>query len=114
MPIRGIANSSNTIPMEHMKVEVHGRGSYEAKVYEEAEFSIDASKTAGHGAGMPVVRLTGVQSDVEVRIRQTEANIFLCSYIATAPGLKSKVSFGTKTICLRIFSRCLFTEYHLG
>ena len=86
MPIRGIAASPNVIPNEHLKVEVHGRGSYEAKVNEEAEFTIDTSKTSAHGAGMPVVRLTGVQADVEVRIRQIEANIFLCSYIPTAPG----------------------------
>ena len=86
MPIRGIANSSNIISNEHLKVEVHGDGSYEAKVNEEAEFTIDASKASVHGTGMPIVRLTGVQSDVEVRIRQTEPNIFLCSYIPTSPG----------------------------
>jgi hypothetical protein len=91
MPIRGIAGSSNIISNEHLKVEVHGRGSYEAKVNEEAEFTIDASKASTHGAGMPVVRLTGVQADVEVRIQQMETNVFLCSYIPTAPGKKQTI-----------------------
>ena len=86
MPIRGIVGSSNTSSNEHLQVEVHGRGSYEAKVNEEAEFTIDASKISTHGDGMPVVRLTGVQADLEVRIRQMEANVYLCSYIPTAPG----------------------------
>jgi hypothetical protein len=91
MPIRGIAGSSNIISNEHLKVEVHGRGSYEAKVNEEAEFTIDASKASTHGAGMPVVRLTGVQADVEVRIQQMETNVFLCSYIPTTPGKKQTI-----------------------
>jgi filamin len=86
MPIRATANGAHTHASEHLKVEVHGRGSYEAKVNEEAEFTIDASKASVHGTGMPIVRLTGVQSDVEVRIRQIENNVFLCSYIPTAPG----------------------------
>jgi len=86
MPIRGIASSAPTNSSENLKVEVHGRGSYEAKVNEETEFTIDASKTSSNGSGMPIVRLTGVQADVEVRIRQLETNIFLCSYIPTAPG----------------------------
>lgn len=86
MPIKGIAGSSNTTLNEHLQVEVHGRGSYEAKVNEEAEFTIDASKASTQSSGMPVVRLTGVQADLEVRIRQIESNVFLCSYIPTAPG----------------------------
>ncbi len=86
MPIRGVAGTAHTSSSEHLKVEVHGRGSYEAKVNEEAEFTIDASKTSSHGTGMPIVRLTGVQADLEVRIRQIETNIFLCSYIPTVPG----------------------------
>jgi filamin len=86
MPIRATANTANATTSEHLKVEVHGRGSYEAKVNEEAEFTIDASKASTHGTGMPIVRLTGVQSDVEVRIRQVENNVFLCTYIPTAPG----------------------------
>ncbi|CAM4758481.1 unnamed protein product [Rotaria magnacalcarata] len=86
MPIKAIASSSSTNLGEHLKVEVRGHGSYEAKVNEEAEFTIDASKTLSQGTSMPIVRLTGVQADVEVRIRQVENNIFLCSYIPTAPG----------------------------
>ncbi|CAF3716192.1 unnamed protein product [Rotaria sordida] len=86
MPIRAIANSTSTNLGEHLKVEVRGHGSYEAKVNEEAEFTIDASKTSAQSTSMPIVRLTGVQADVEVRIRQIENNIFLCSYVPTAPG----------------------------
>jgi len=96
MPIRCIASSAYTNPSEHLKVEVHGRGSYEAKVNEEAEFTIDASKTSSHGTGMPVVRLTGVQADLEVRIRQIETNIFLCSYIPTAPGKIKSIKINKK------------------
>ena len=86
MPIRAIANSANFNASEHLKVEVHGRGSYEAKVNEEAEFTIDASKALLASNGVPVVRLTGVQSDIEVRIRQIENNVFRCSYVPTASG----------------------------
>ncbi|CAF1609722.1 unnamed protein product [Rotaria sp. Silwood1] len=86
MPIRAIASSASTNLGEHLKVEVRGHGSYEAKVNEEAEFTIDASKTSTQGTGMPIVRLTGVQADVEVRIRQIENNVFLCSYVPTIPG----------------------------
>ncbi len=91
MPIRATASSTNTNSSEHLKVEVHGRGSYEAKVNEEAEFTIDASKASTHGTGMPVVRLTGVQADLEVRIQQIETNVFLCSYIPTVPGKRSAI-----------------------
>ncbi|UJR31815.1 hypothetical protein I4U23_019292 [Adineta vaga] len=86
MPLRATASTASTHSSEHLKVEVHGRGSYEAKVNEEAEFTIDASKASTHGTGIPVVRLTGVQADVEVRVRQIEHNIFHCSYVPTAPG----------------------------
>ena len=86
MPIRALANSANFNASEHLKVEVHGRGSYEAKVNEEAEFTIDASKALLASNGAPVVRLTGVQSDIEVRIRQIENNVFRCSYVPTASG----------------------------
>ena len=63
MPIRAVTSSTtvNNNASDHLKVEVQGRGSYEAKVNEEAEFIVDASKTLTYGAGMPVVRLTGVQ-----------------------------------------------------
>jgi len=90
MPLRATASTAGVHSGEHLKVEVHGRGSYEAKVNEEAEFTIDASKTSTHATGIPVVRLTGVQADVEVRVRQMENNVFLCSYIAVAPGEKVK------------------------
>jgi hypothetical protein len=88
MPIQALASSANPNSSEHLKVEVHGRGSYESKVNEEAEFTIDASKASPHSTGMPIVRLTGVQADVEVRIRQLENNLFLCSYLPTAAGKK--------------------------
>lgn len=88
MPIRATAGAASSHSSEHLKVEVHGRGSYEAKVNEEAEFTIDASKASTHGTGIPVVRLTGVQADVEVRVRQIEQNVFHCSYVPTAPGKK--------------------------
>ena len=87
MPIRAIAASANTNLGEHLKIEVRGYGSYEAKVNEEAEFTIDASKTSNQAnSSTPIVRLTGVQSDIDVRIREIESNVFLCSYVATVPG----------------------------
>ena len=69
-------------------MDVHGRGSYEARVNEETEFSIDTSQAPSPGTNKPVVRLTGEQTNVEVRIRQMEENknVFLCSYKATIPG----------------------------
>ena len=86
MPIRAVAGSASFNSSEHLRVEVHGRGSQEAKVNEETEFIIDASKASSSGSGMPVVRLTGVQADIEVRIRQMENNVFRCVYVPTAAG----------------------------
>lgn len=96
MPIKVIASSSSANLGEHLKVEVRGHGSYEARVNEEAEFTIDASKTLTQSPSMPIVRLTGVQSDVEVRIRQVENNVFLCSYVPTAPGKRNINEFNIK------------------
>lgn len=90
MPIHAVASSSSLSSSEHTKVEVHGRGSFEAKVNEEAEFTIDASKISASHSAMPVVRLSGVQADIEVRIRQVETNIFRCSYTPQIPGKQSK------------------------
>ena len=86
MPIRAIANAPTVQSSEHLKVEVHGRGSFEARVNEEVEFTIDASKTLVSNHSMPIVRLSGVQADIEVRIRQLEPNVFRCSYIPTIAG----------------------------
>jgi hypothetical protein len=111
MPIRGFVGSSNTISNEHLKVEVHGHGSYEAKVNEETEFTIDASKASTYGAGMPIVRLTGVQADVEVRIQQMEPNVFLCSYIPTSPGKNKQLSI---RLNCEVYFRCLSIECDMG
>ena len=112
MPIRAMTNATSvTNASDHLKVEVQGRGSYEAKVNEEAEFIVDASKTLAYGAGMPVVRLTGVQNDIEVRIRQTETSVFRCSYTATVPGRTGLRSISDEGID---HFRGLPTECHLG
>jgi hypothetical protein len=85
MPIRLIASY---VSSEHPKIAVTGRGLHEARVNEEAEFTIDTSKVSIDNTTKPIVRLTGPQSDVEVRIRQLEKrrHMFLCSYKPTLPG----------------------------
>jgi hypothetical protein len=85
MPIRIIASS---VGLEPLRVGVYGRGSYEARVNEEVEFFIDASRASNPGTNKLIVRLTGKQTDIDVRIRQIEKNrnIFICSYKPTIPG----------------------------
>lgn len=85
MPIRIIAHSITT---EHAKVKVYGRGLTEARVNEEVEFTIDASKTSSEKKTQPIVRLSNSDRNIDVRIRETEKqrNVFLCSYKAMFPG----------------------------
>jgi filamin len=85
MPIRIVAVSASSEPL---RVGIYGRGSYEARVNEDVEFFIDASRAPAHASNQLVVRLTGKQADIDVRIRQIEKNrnIFICSYKATIPG----------------------------
>ncbi|CAF0887782.1 unnamed protein product [Adineta steineri] len=86
MPIRVVAISASSEPL---KVGIYGRGSYEARVNEEVEFFIDASRAPHTSSSKLVVRLTGKQTDIDVRIRQIEKNrnIFICSYKPTVPGI---------------------------
>jgi filamin len=86
MPIRLIASS---VTADYSKIEINGRGLYEARVNEEAEFMIDASKALIDDNSKPIIRMTGLQTDIEVRIRQIEKyrHIFLCSYKPTLPGI---------------------------
>ncbi|CAF3681830.1 unnamed protein product [Rotaria sp. Silwood1] len=85
MPIRIISTS---ISLDFVKVKVHGRGSYEARINEETEFIIDTSQASNSNINKPIVRLIGTQTDVEVRIHQNEKNknIFHCSYKPIIPG----------------------------
>ncbi|CAF3984512.1 unnamed protein product, partial [Rotaria sp. Silwood1] len=69
MPIRIISTS---ISLDFVKVKVHGRGSYEARINEETEFIIDTSQASNSNINKPIVRLIGTQTDVEVRIHQNE------------------------------------------
>lgn len=85
MPIRITALAASSEPL---RVGIYGRGSYEARVNEDVEFFIDASRAPSHASNQLVVRLTGKQADIDVRIRQIEKNrnVFICSYKATIPG----------------------------
>ncbi|CAF0927406.1 unnamed protein product, partial [Didymodactylos carnosus] len=83
MPLRAIATNVSG-QSDHIKVEVYGRGSHEARVNEEAEFTIDGTKA---GSGIPSVRLTGTKSDVDIRIKSLENNVYSCSYIPSVPGV---------------------------
>ena len=86
MPIRIVATTASSEPL---RVGIYGRGSYEARVNEEVEFFIDASRAPVQNSNQLNVRLSGKQTDIDVRIRQIEKNrnIFICSYKATIPGI---------------------------
>ncbi|CAF1050339.1 unnamed protein product [Adineta ricciae] len=86
MPIRIVATTASSEPL---RVGIYGRGSYEARVNEEVEFFIDASRAPVQNSNQLNVRLSGKQADIDVRIRQIEKNrnIFICSYKATIPGI---------------------------
>jgi hypothetical protein len=91
MPIRLIAG---LVVTDHSKVEVYGGGLYEARVHEEAEFTIDASKASIDNTSKPIVRLTSQQADfaIQVRLIEKHRHVFHCSYTPTLPGkIHSKV-----------------------
>ncbi|CAM4955218.1 unnamed protein product [Rotaria socialis] len=85
MPIRIVATS---LSAENSKVKTYGRGLYEARVSEQAEFTIDTSQVANHGNYKPIVRLVDMQTNMEIRVHQIEKkqNLFHCSYKPVAPG----------------------------
>lgn len=111
MPVRIVAGTAGSEPL---RVGVYGRGSYEARVNEEVEFFIDASRALNHGTHKLIVRLTGKQADIDVRIRQIEKNrnIFICSYKPTIPGrILWRIHFYD---LIFFFLRFLFIEYYMG
>lgn len=79
MPIQILATSET---FDRSKVKIYGRGLYQAKVDEEAEFVIDGSYATSLSLDKPIVRLVGTEGNVDVRIRQVEKtrNMFVCSY----------------------------------
>ena len=64
--------------VNHEKVVLTGRGLKEARLREEAEFVIDGTEA---GAGQPQVTLSGVKSDIDVRVTSLGNNKFKCSYM---------------------------------
>jgi hypothetical protein len=83
MPMRLIAG---LFVSDHSKVEVYGLGLYEARIHEEAEFTIDVSKASIDNTSKPIVRLTNQQTDVAIQITEKHRQVFLCSYTPTLPG----------------------------
>lgn len=85
MPIRILSTS---LPIENLKVKVYGHGSYEARVNNEAEFTIDVTSGINPLNKKPIVKLIGSQTDIDIRVHQNEKNrnIFHCSYKPTLPG----------------------------
>ena len=111
MPIRIVATTASSEPL---RVGIYGRGSYEARVNEEVEFFIDASRAPVQNSNQLNVRLSGKQTDIDVRIRQIEKNrnIFICSYKATIPGIVF-VSKYQYVFCI-VFFRYLSAEHSMG
>ena len=98
MPIHVLANP---VSSKQLKVVVYGRGSTEARVNEEAEFTIDTSQTSIYSASKPIVRLIGTQNDVEVHICQikTNKNLFFCTYKPVIPGKMQSSSSANERLC---------------
>ncbi|XP_052782579.1 filamin-B-like isoform X2 [Mya arenaria] len=65
------------------KLILTGRGLKEATVREEAEFIIDGSQA---GKGSPDVVLSGVRTEVNVKVSPLGNGKFRCTYIPTVPG----------------------------
>lgn len=83
MPIRLIAGLN---VVDHSKVEVYGLGLYEARVHEEAAFTIDVSKASIDNISKPIVRLSNQQTDVTVQLIEKHRHVFLCTYTPALPG----------------------------
>ena len=81
-PFQGMVRSAAR-QVNHEKVVLTGRGLKEARLREEAEFVIDGTEA---GAGQPQVTLTGVKSDIDVRVTPLGHNKYKCSYVAQHVG----------------------------
>jgi len=88
MPIRIDAQS---MTQDYTKVKVFGQGLVEARVNEQIEFTIDASKFSNEKVSKPIVRLTNSDRTINVRIQEFDKhpNVFRCSYKPTFPGIYS-------------------------
>ena len=70
-------------PAESATVVLRGHGLAGARVGEETEFVIDGNET---GNGQPQVTLSGVKSDIPVKISRISQRVFRATYTATVPG----------------------------
>ena len=70
-------------PAESATVVLRGHGLAGARVGEETEFVIDGNET---GNGQPQVTLSGVKSDIPVKISRISQRVFKATYTATVPG----------------------------
>ena len=67
-------------------IDLNGVGLTEAKLNQETDFIIDASR-ASEEVSMPDIKLAGNICDIDVKIMQLGHNIYRCSYIPQIPGI---------------------------
>lgn len=79
----GHSSTNGHGPTESATVVLRGHGLAGARVGEETEFLIDGNET---GNGQPQVTLSGVKSDIPVKISRISQRVFKATYVATVPG----------------------------
>lgn len=79
------------------RIELNGRGLYEATINRESEFLIDAS-SASDFSGYPEIRLTGNKCDIDVKTVKLVHNVYRCFYYPLVEG-KFKSLYYNRTHC---------------
>lgn len=82
-PLTGYAVSDQTLSNDLEKVILTGKGLKEARVKQEAFFTIDGSAA---GPGSPDVKIVGVTQHVDVNVTPLGNQKYRCSYIPTRAG----------------------------
>ena len=82
-PLKFAVTSSQS--SDNTTVVLRGHGLAGARVGEETEFIIDGGDAVGH-VGQPEISLTGVKSDIPIRVTQVNNKVFKVTYTASVAG----------------------------
>ena len=108
-PLKFVVSSPSS--SDSTTVVLRGHGLAGARIGEETEFVIDGVDA---GDGKPEITLTGVKTDIPIKVIQVNSKLFKAIYTATTPGIfvfKINVNF---YLTVLYFIRNIFTERSLG
>jgi filamin len=78
--------NNNNLSAGQNPIEINGSGLVEAKINQEVDFVIDGSRAVEFN-GLPEIKLTDSNYDIDVKVMQLGHNIYRCSYVPQIPGL---------------------------